>query len=155
MATIYSDQYQDAYVDVPSNKIGRGEFNAKVHIIYFSHTVTAAPSNGDVLKLCKLPKGARVLNAVLSHGDLGTAGTLNLGWAASDDAVESADADGLIASIDVATAAAIVTMHEQTGAAVPGLLKQFAAEVDVQLDIATAWTATSGSIKGYIEYVVS
>lgn len=154
MATIYSDQYSDAYVEVPAVKINSGDFNGKPQIAYFSHTVTAAPTNGDVLKLCKLPKGARVLNAVVSHDDLGTAGVLNLGWAADSAAVEAADADGLIASIDVNAAAAVVTMHEVSGAARPGLLKKFEAEVDIQLDIATAWTATSGSIKGYIEYVL-
>ncbi len=154
MATFYSSQYKNAYVDVPAVKIASGDFNGRTQIAYFEYTVVSAPTNGDVLKLFKLPAGARVLNAVVSHDDLGTAGVLKLGWAASADAVESADDDGFIVSIDVATAAQIITIHEASGAAVPGLFKKFAAEVDVQLAISTAWTATSGSIKGYIEYVI-
>jgi len=162
MPTFNSSQYQRAYVNVPSDKIGRGEHNSPAKLLFFSYTVVSATANADILKLCKLPKGARVLNAVISHPDMGTAGVANLGWAASEElvapggaAVEAASNNGLIASIDLHTAAQIITMHEISGAAPTGLFKQFNAEVDIQLDISTGWTATSGVIQGYIEYVVA
>lgn len=160
MATLYSSQYQDAYQDVPSDKINSPDFNGRVHIAYFEYTITAAPTNGDVLKLLKLPKHARVLDFHIAAPDLGTAGVLNIGWAASAEldsagaAVEAADADGFMASVDVNAAAAIQNMADVSGAAVPGYLKKFSAEVDVQIDIATAWTVTSGTIKGYIEFAL-
>jgi hypothetical protein len=159
MPTIYSNQYQDAFIDVPSNKIKRGDQSGEVKHLFFDYQVTAAPANGDVLKLGKLPKGARVVEACLSFPDLGTAGSLNMGWAASAELivdsvtpVEAADADGFLAAVDVATAADTVLMS--SGANLAGLGKAFDAEVDVQIDIATAWTATSGTIKGYLTYVV-
>lgn len=160
MATLYGNQYQEAYVDVPAGKIDSGDFNGMKQIIFVDFTVTAAPSNNDIIKLAKLPKGARVLDAHLSFPDLGTAGTLELGWAASPEldsdgvTVEAADADGFMASIDVNTAAAIVNMADVSGAAAPGFCKKFSGEVDVQLFVTAAWTATSGTIKGYIEYVL-
>lgn len=152
MATLYGTQYKQAYVDVPSSKIAPGDVGGEVKFMYFDYTITAAPTNGDVLKLGKIPKGARIVDACLAFPDLGSAGAVNLGWAASADGVEAADADGLLVNVDVNTAAAIVIAAEQSAPA--GFLKHFDAEVDLQMDIATAWTATSGSIKGYVKYVV-
>lgn len=155
MATLYGNQYQDAYVDVPSEKIDPVDYNGRVKMIYFDYTVTAAPSNGDVIKLAKLPAGARVIDAVLQFPDLGTAGVLNLGNAASADAVEAADADSLLVSVDVNAAADAVSMQSQMEASGSnaGFLKRFASEVDIQIDVATAWTATSGTIKGYVKFL--
>lgn len=158
MATIYSNQWTNAYITKPSVKNAPGDVNGQSRFLFFDYDITAAPTNGDVLKLGKLPKGAKVKEACLSFPDLGSAGSLNLGWAASAEldsagsAVEAADADGFMAAVDVNTAADTVLMS--SGVNVPGMLKDFAAEVDVQIDIATAWTATSGKIKGYIEYVL-
>lgn len=155
MATLYGDQYQDAFVDKPSTKIAPGDVNGVPKFMYFSYTVTAAPSNGDVIKLGKLPKGAKVKNAVMQFPDLGTAGVLNLGWAAGSNGLETADADGLLVSVDVATAADAVSMQTQMEAsgANAGFLKEFADDVEVQIDVATAWTAVAGTIKGYVEYI--
>jgi len=154
MATLYSSQYQDAYVSKPMEQIDKGFDSGDIKFKYFSYTVTAAPTNGDVLKLFKIPKGAIILDFEIAHPDLGTAGSLNIGWAAGADGVESADADGFMAAVDVNAAAAIQNMADVSGAATPGYLKQFSEEVDCQIDIATAWTATSGTIKGYIKYVL-
>jgi hypothetical protein len=160
MSTLYSNQYSDAYVEVPSSKVNTPDLNGNIKMAYFDFTISAAPADGDVLKLCKLPKGARVLDVEISAPDLGTAGVLNIGWAASAEldsagsAVEAADADGFMVSVDVNAAAATQNMADASGAAVPGYLKKFSAEVDVQIAIATAWTATSGTIKGYIKYAV-
>lgn len=152
MATLYGNEYNDAYVSVPSVKIKPGYWKGQELVMAFTFDVTAAPTNGDVIKLGKLPKGALVTDAVLSFTDLGTAGVLNLGWAASSDGVVAADADGFLASVDVNAAAATVGIIEQAN--MPGLLKKFDSEVDVQIDVATAWNATSGAIKGFIKFVV-
>jgi hypothetical protein len=152
MATLNGNQYKQAYVDVPSSKIKPGDVSGDVKIMFFDFDITAAPTNGDILKLGKIPAGVRVVDLVLSFPDLGTAGNLNVGWAASANGVEAADADGFLATVDVNTAAATVGIIEQAN--MPGLLKEFAAECDLQIDIATAWTATSGKIKGYLAYVI-
>lgn len=160
MATLYSTQYNQAYVAVPSSKIAPGDSNSSIMFKYFEYTFTAAPATNDIIKLFKLPKNTRVLDFEMSFPDLGTTGVLDVGWAASAELtvgtttpVEAADADGFLVDVDVNTAAAIVNMADVTGAAVPGYLKEFGAEVDVQIDVNTTWTVASGTIKGYIKYV--
>ncbi len=155
MATVYSSQYDAAYVTVPSSKIRPGDHSGEKKIAYFDYTVVATQTAGDVLKLCKLPKGARVTNVVMSFPDLGTTGVLNVGINGGTNSLETADADAFLASVDVNAAADCVSMQSQMEAsgANAGWLKELLDEVDVQVDIATAWTATSGTIKGYIEYV--
>ncbi len=164
MATLYGDQYSDAFVEVPSSKIQSGDFNGKPQIVYFSYPIPAvAPSNADIIKLGKLPKGARVLDAVLLLPDLGDTTVLELGWAASAEldsagaAVELIDADGFLAAIDGDVAADCFTMisAQEAGGALAGHLKKFSAEVDIQITVTDAWTSTTttDSIKGYIVFV--
>lgn len=155
MSTYYGDQYQDAFVTVPSKKIKGKDFNGSVRRLYFSFTVpSVAPANGDKVKLGKLPAGARIMNAGLQFPDLGAAGAVNLGWAASSSGAVVADADALLVNVDVATAADAVSMQIQMEAsgANAGYLMELSEEVDLELDIATAWTAVAGTIKGFVEY---
>lgn len=162
MATYYSNQYQDAYVDKPADILTPGDVSGQVKFMFFDFTVpSVAPSNADIYKLGVIPKGARVLEACLSFPDLGSAGTVELGWAASAEldgpnglsgsAIEAADDNGFLASVDVNSAADTVLMTAQNN--MPGLLKRFSASVVLQLLLTAAWTATSGSVKGYIKYV--
>lgn len=152
MATLYSNQYQDAFVDVPSDFIRSGDVSGEVKFMFFDFTVPGtAPTNGDKYKLGKIPKGARVIEAALSFPDLGTAGTLELGWAADAGAVETADDNGFLASVDVATAADTIKMSDNLANAA-GFCKLFSAECDLELLVTTTWTATSGTVKGYLLY---
>ena len=152
MATLYGNQYQDAFVDVPSDIIRSGDVSGDVKFMYFDFTVpSVAPSNGDKYKLGKIPKGARVIEAVLSFPDLGTAGTLELGWAADAGAVETADDNGFLASVDVNTAADTIKMSDNLANGA-GFCKLFSAECDLELLLTAAWTATSGTVKGYLMY---
>jgi hypothetical protein len=155
MATLYGDQFTSAYVNHPSTKFDVGQFNAQVKRLYFEYTITAAPTAGDVIKVGKVPQGARVYDAGLKFSDLGTTGTLELGFAADVGAVETADNDAFMASVDVNSAADFVTMNQQqlASGALAGHLKRFSAECDIEIYVTTAWTVTSGTIKGYIEYV--
>ena len=160
MPTVYSSQYTDAYISKPVVKIPPGYVAGEVKFLYFSFALPGAVvAAADVIKLGKLPKGAMVLDACLSFPDLGTTGVMDLGWAASVEvdsagtALELADADGLMAAVDMKAAAAIVNMADVAGAEVAGFLKEFAAQVDIQLVASEATTATTGTIKGYIQYV--
>jgi hypothetical protein len=166
MATLYGDQYSDAYVEVPSSKIQSGDFNGKVQFLFFSYPIPAVvPTNADIIKLAKLPKGARVLDAVLVLPDLGDTTALELGWAASAEldsagvAVEAADDNGFMATVDGDVAAdtfSMLIIASGASANLPGLLKKFSAEVDIQILVTDAWTSTTttDSIKGYIQYVI-
>lgn len=155
MSTLYGNQYQDAFVDVPSSKIKGKDIGGDVKRMYFDYTITAAPTNGDVIKLGKLPAGARVHNACLQFPDLGTAGILNLGWSAGAKGLEAADADGLLVNVDVNTAADAVSMQIQmeAGGSNAGYLKEFSEEVEIQIDVAAAWTVAAGTIKGFVEFI--
>jgi hypothetical protein len=148
MATVYGVNATKRDVNVPADKIAAGEVNGKVMVAYDEYTASGALSNGDVIKLMKIPKGARLLDAVVQADDLGTTGTGKLGWEAGASAAEAADDDGIIASLDFNTAAARTRM---TTAA--GVMKKFTEEVQVSLTL-TAATTAAGSIKVYLMYVV-
>jgi len=160
MATLYGDQYAAAFVTKPSTKIGIGDVNGHPKRMYFEYTITAAPTATDVIKVGKLPIGARVFGAGLKFADLGTAGVLELGHSASatgaQGTAETADDNAFLASVDVNTAADFVTMDQQqeAGGALAGHLKKFTAAVDVEILVTTAWTVTAGVIKGYIDFTV-
>ncbi len=156
MSTLYGDQYNSAYVAKPASAYQPNDFNGRVQRQYFEYTITAAPTAADVIKVAKVPKGARVYEAVLQFPDLGTTGTLELGFSADSGAVETADNDAFLVSVDVNTAKDQVGMIEQmkAGGSNAGYLKNFSAECDVEIYVTTAWTVTSGTIKGYIEFVM-
>lgn len=157
MATYYGDGFTSAYNNHPVTKLGVGDFNGVVKRSYFEYTITGVITAAQVIKVAKIPTGARVYGAGLKFGDLGTTGTLELGFAADTGAVETADADAFLAAVDVNTAADFVTMDQQqeAGGALAGHLKKFSAECDVEIYVTTAWTVSSGTIKGYIDFVVS
>ena len=156
MATIYSSGYNSAYVAVPSAKIAKGDFNGEVQSAFASYTLLADATSGDVLKLFKLPKGARVLDWKVNCPDLGSTGVMDFGWAAAAEldsagvTLEAADDDGFNVDQDVSGQASIVGPL----AGVPGLHKQFAGEVDAQLKLPTTSGATGLIIKVAVQFVV-
>lgn len=155
MATVYGDEWTQSLITKPSTKIGIGDVNGHVRRIYFSYTVTATNTANDVIRLGYIPKGARVYDAGLKFPDMGTTGVLELGFAADVDAVETADPDAFMAGVDINAAADFVTMNQQqlASGALAGHLKKFSATCPVEIFVTTAWTASSGTIKCYIEYV--
>lgn len=151
MATFYGNQYTDAFVDVPADMIRPGDVSGEVKVMYCDFTVPgSAPSNNDIWYLGKIPKGARVLNVVLAFPDLGTAGVVHVGYLQDSAAVETTDNDAFLASVDVNTAADTVSMIDQAN--MVGLGKLFSAECTLTLTAATAWTATTGTVKVLMYY---
>lgn len=134
--------------------IGPGETAGRLRVAYDSYALTADLVGGtDTIRMMKLPKGARVIDVILEFDDLdGSGGTLDVGWEASADAVVSADPDGFLANVDVATAAGLVTMQDDQPT-LDGLFKQFDAEVQVTISPDGDTDATSGNIKLCILYV--
>lgn len=155
MATYNGAQYQAAYESVPSSKIAPGDDGGTVRRKYFSWAVPAAaiPLNSTIA-LCKVPKGARVYDAVIQFPDQGTTGTGVLGWAAGG--AESADDDGFLTTVDMKAARDAASMQHQmiAGGNNAGFLKEFSDEVDVELKVTEAFDAGTGTIRGYIEYVL-
>ena len=143
MATIYSTQYEDAYVDVPSNKIQPGDISGDVKVAQFNVTLSGAITTSDVVKLVKLPKGSRILLMRFVCSDLGTTGALNIGWAASSDGPEAASATGIASAVDVNTAAVATQYYPNNS--------RLAGAVDVQI-VPSANTTAAGTMSGYILY---
>lgn len=149
MATYYSNEYQDAYVDVPSNKIAAGNISGTVLHANFTVDLAGAVALNEVIKLVKIPKGARLLQLRFVNTDLGSAGDLDIGWSASEEtsggvAVELGDQDGIVAALDVNAAAGANNYYPN---------RKFAAEVDLQCTAVEATTA-AGTLSGYILYTV-
>lgn len=160
MAIYFSTQYQNL-VNVPQTKIDAPDAAGAVKIAYFEYVATAIiPATTDFIKLCVIPKGARVLDVEIGAPDMGTTGAINVGWAASGEltsagaVVEAASAAGFMAALDINTAPAIANMSDVAGASAAGYLKKFAASVDLQIAPSTIWTVTSGTIKGFVKYVI-
>lgn len=152
MAELYGNNYKLAYVDVPAKQIGVGEQAGRKRILFDSHTFAGAVNAiGDIIKIGKLPKGARVLEAVLVSDSMGTTGIFDLGWAASADGLELADANGFISGADAGGQA----VKALSAVSNPGLAKKFLSEVDVQLELTEATDGALGdSVKVWIEYIL-
>lgn len=130
----------------------QGEKNSPVKLAFDSYTLTADLAANDVIKLMKLPAGARVINVWLGFDAMG-AGTVNLGWEANS--VDGASAAGFLSSVAVTSAGAQDMQGDQP--TVAGMFKQFSplgGETQVSLTIATDTSATSGSYKVAIMYVI-
>lgn len=157
MANLYGINHTKVYRDVPSSKANVGDYYGRVHAIVDKYTAAGAISNGDVIYLGKIPKGAKVIGGFLSHDDLGSTGTGKLGWAASAEkdssgtVLEAADDDGLIASLDFNTAANVPFMWENVPT--PGMFKDFLGECDIILTL-TAATTAAGSINSCVLVLV-
>lgn len=130
----------------------------RVRFAYDEYTVDSADEFGTsgLIKLMKIPKGARLVDAHVVCPATGATGIFDVGWAASAElsggvALELADADGIFAGIDPGAAA----VDSRMAGTVAGWNKTFAAEVQVQADCTEA-TADMGTLtfKLAIFYVV-
>lgn len=144
MATLYGVNAQKL-INVPSEKIDPNAGYAKSRIMHDKYVASGALTSGDVINFMKIPKGARVIEAIIKYSDLGTTGTGKLGWAAGATAAEAADDDGLMASLDFNTAADAI-LSSQNLAAPIAVGKEFSEEVQVQLTL-TANTTAGGTIE--------
>jgi len=151
MANQNSTEYAAAYVTEPASKLQPDKLNGKIRRIYSSITISGnVLAIGDTLSFCKLPANAVIIEARFQCADLGTTGVLDLGWAASADANEAADPNGIISGMDAT--AAIDSAMAWTDAA---FNKRFAEEVDIQAVATTATDAADGLVAQVeIRYIV-
>jgi hypothetical protein len=135
----------------------QGEQKGRVKVLYDEYALTADLAVNDVIKMGGLlPAGARVMEVVCDSPDLdsASAGALTVGWAASADAVEAADDDGFLTTIDVHTAGKTLSMSSLLCSAAPGKFKKFASPVQVQVKVSGETDATSGTIRCAVFYIV-
>lgn len=150
MATLYAigqallQRNPESYPD--ANK------NGKVYCLYDKYTLTADLSANDVINFGKLPKGARVIDAMIKYADLdASGGTLDLGWDGGTNSAETADDNGFISAADCTSADTIKGSDNLANA--PGIGHEFTDEVNVQVKINGDTDATSGDIEVFVWYI--
>ena len=135
----------------PSVKVPPGERAGRLRLLYDSYTAPGALALNDVIQMGDLlPAGARVVNVVLKHDDLGTTGVADVGWAASAEGGEVADPNGFLAAVDLNAAANTVEMIDEAASA--GMRKSFSESVQPEVLITTA-TDAGGDLQLFIWYV--
>ncbi len=122
-----------------------GQNYGRLRVLYGSYTVATADEFGTdgLVRLFKIPGGARLIDCEVSMEATGATGIFDLGWAASTavnpdtgSAYEAADPDGIIQQVDPGAAA---INRQKMPSTRPGYMKRFTAEVEVQAD----WTEAS------------
>lgn len=133
----------------------QGEKKSPLLVAYDEYALTADLAVSDVIRMMKLPAGARVHNVELYFDAMG-AGTVHVGWEANS--VDAADNDGFMTSVAVTSAGAQDMADDQPTIAGAGFFKQFSplgGETQVTITIATDTSATSGSYKLAVYYAIS
>lgn len=145
MSTLYGRNYDEVYNN--NGKVDPGEYNGHKKVMFEDYTFAAEASSADIIKLGKLPKGARVLLCTLKSPDLGGTGTIDIGT--TDNGTEPADQDGFIAAADASGQA---VQQAGSGAYIG---QKFSEETVVQayMNGATG-SATGKTIKVWLEYIV-
>jgi len=151
MATLYGSNATRRLVNNPPDKVDAGVQHGRVRVSYDTYTAAGALSNGDVIRMGYLPKGARVVGYWLKSNDLGTTGTCKVGYEASADAAEAADDDAFFASVDLNAAAITLDQGDQEN--MPGLGKEFSGECQISITL-TAATTAAGTISFCCMYTV-
>lgn len=141
MATLYSDQITGLRA-TPQSKPDSTVSNGKVRTQVFSWTGDAAQN--DLVELCRIPVGARILTGFIDFTDFGTSVTLDIG----DGTTENKYLSGL----DVATAAG-TSAFANTYALYGVGRERLSAGITLTAKFEAANPA-SGSLYGYIMYAV-
>lgn len=137
MATLYTDNYAAAYNSEPFTAQDNDVNGGLPHRLYAEYTLAAEFGASDVLKMFKLPAGARIVKARVVI-PAATAGAVTVGWSAGENGLESATAAGIFASQTITSA-----IDANMSWAVSGHNKEFSETVDIQF---VGGTLTDGSI---------
>lgn len=154
MASKYGVEYTDAFVDVPSEKVDVSKWGGRLRVAYGTYELSADLAAGDKIYLARLPKGARVYNAMLAFDDLdASGGTVDLGYEYNQSGDEDLtdDPDGFLADCDVSSAGIVGSIEQ---ALVDSIGLEMEGEADVVATIDGDTDATSGTIKAVIFYAV-
>ena len=106
MAAITNDNsasYEAAYVTKPSVKLDVTLEKGRVRRAFAVYTIPTADEIGtdSLIKMFKLPIGARVVDARFKATDDLTSGIVVVGWDSGEDGLETADADGFFGGTEL------------------------------------------------------
>lgn len=152
MASLYGVNHTKAFVNVPADKVDVSAWQGRVRQIYDEIDLSAALALNDKVYMGKLPKGAKVVEAILAFPDLGTTGQFDVGYEYVNSADGTSDPDAFLNDVDVNSAAATVKMSDQANMA--GFGVEMAGEAYIVVTAVAATTATSGKVKLCVQYVV-
>lgn len=150
--------FKAALVTVPAARIHQGECGGKELVILDSITLDADAASGDVVKIGRLPAGAKVIGARVFGADLGGTGTLKLGNSASVDgsATDAAVDNSFILAADSSGQAYDVSdgASGQRGAGIG--ITRFSREVDVELKFVGVTSGATGVVVYVmVKYIVA
>lgn len=132
---------------------GQGSQGGNIKVFRDTYEIGADLASGDIIRMCVIPNGARVLDVRVFFDDLdGSGGTLDIGWAAGSAGAEAVDADGFGANVDVTSAGVYSMFTSQSTAA--GFDKLFADECVVTVTTDGDTDATTGTITVMVLAVV-
>lgn len=152
-ATVYGTQQTKRLNTVPAKLVSQGYDGGRLRVMSDSYTLTADLASGDVIRVGRIPKGARVIDVRVIFPDLdASGGTLDIGWLAGAGGAEAIDADGFGADLDV-TSAGVYSMFTSQSTR-PGMDKVFAEDVEVAITTDGDTDATSGTIRISVIYVI-
>jgi len=154
MATLFGVEATKILNQQPTEPVDVGTIGGVMRMHYDKFNLSADLSTNDIIKMNDLlPKGARVIDAMVKYSDLdASGGTIDFGWAVSSVSGEAADENGFIEAADVTSADTIKASDNQANAA--GIGKKFTESVQPQIKIEGDTDATSGSIETFIWYVM-
>lgn len=152
MATVYSTQYQSAWVNEPSERLDAGFAGARIYRAYAEFTADGELSSGDVIKMMRLPANARFVDARIISPDWGTTGSCNVGYTDADGGSVNVDVDAFFASLDTNTAA----VDSKLAGTAAGFNVKVTKDVDIIITAAADSTALDGLTIGLeIEFVIN
>jgi hypothetical protein len=127
------------------------EQSGAIRAAYFSYYSGSNMSIGDIIELCQVPAGARIIGV--------TVGTNGLGGSCAGSIGDAGDDDRLVTSVTLsASAQADAAMRNDTGVTTEnpalGYGYEYTADTVICIKL-TAASANTGVIRGHIEYILN
>ena len=157
MATVYGANFTKFDQNVPREQVNVAEHGARLRIQYDTYEASSAGA-ATVIKMARMPKGARVWQIILVTDDLSGSGTLQVG--------DSSDPNRFITESICGDANKVHYMHPKahasdgnvtllgavSGTGIDGFGYAYTAETDIIITTATA--AVTGTINLAVFYSV-
>lgn len=151
MATVYTTEYNNAYVVEPSVKNDVTKWHGRVRAIKADITLAAELAVSDVIKICKLPKGARILDARVVAPVDSVSGIYNVGWEANGDII--ADPDGMFVGASECDFGAAALNAKLLGTS-PSFGKKFEAETVISATVTEVSTDSTGKVHQFVIFYI-
>lgn len=105
MATLYTDNFQKAFIDKPSQPFSKGEAAGRKRLLMGRITLPAATAEDDVIQIGYIPANSVIVDAkIIISKSLGATGIFELGHGAStaeeDASAIALDTNGLVSAAD-------------------------------------------------------